>query len=81
MILEFMEGDPPEGYSLVTMDELPYKPMLWFARALKNGSTNDFVLTFVEGMYVLWVKKHKGSGKMIGKGFGKNKLFDNGGLG
>ena len=57
--LDYIEGEPPMGYSMVTMDELPMLPMLWFCNAVRRGDTKPYLLTFTNGMYVLWVLKAK----------------------
>jgi hypothetical protein len=67
--LPIIMGEPEEGFSFVTMNELPLKPMLWFCRAIKNGSTLKFQLTFKNNQYTLWRKKRKGQGKMVGVGW------------
>ena len=67
--LQYQEGEPPVGFSFVTMNELPYKPMLWFVRAVKCGNTKPFMLTLLNGMYILWVLKPKGVDKMVGVGW------------
>lgn len=74
--LSVIYGEPPSGYSFVTMDELPMKPMLWYARAVKSARVmgrplKSYVITHQRGVYTLWVQKRKGEGKMIGKGFGE----------
>jgi hypothetical protein len=76
--LPVIHGDhPPTGYSFVTFDEKPMRPMLWYANAVKiaratGNPLKDFVITInKKGEYTLWVKKRKGEGKMVGKGYGE----------
>lgn len=72
-----IKGDPPTGYSFVTFSDKPMKPMLWYANAVKIARATgkplkDYVITVnKKGEYTLWVKKRKGEGKMVGKGFGE----------
>lgn len=78
---KFIKGDPPSGYSFVTFDEKPMKPMLWYANAVKVARATgkplkEYVITLNHGMYTLWVKKRKGEGKMVGKGFGEVKTLE-----
>jgi len=76
---EVIEGEPPSGYSFVTMDEKPMKAMLWYANAIKVAKVTgrplkSFVITHQRGHYILWVQKRKGEGKMVGKGFDHKKM-------
>lgn len=57
--LEYIEGEPPMGYSFVTMDDLPLKPMLWFCNAVRRGDSKPYLLTYSNGRYTLWVFKGK----------------------
>lgn len=77
--VKVIEGEPPVGYSFVTYGDTPMRPMQWYARAVKAARVKgtplaDFVITVQKGSkgekYTLWVKKGKGKGKMVGKGFG-----------
>jgi hypothetical protein len=75
---KFIHGEPPSGYSLITFDDKPMKPMLWYTNAVKVARATgkplkEYIITLDRGMYTLWVKKSKGSGKMVGTGFKEMK--------
>jgi hypothetical protein len=79
--LPVIYGEPPTGYSLVTFDDKPMKPMLWYANAVKIARATgkpikEFVITVNKGKFTLWVKKRKGEGKMVGRGFGETKELE-----
>jgi hypothetical protein len=74
-----IEGDPPGSFSFVTKDKLPMKPMLWYTNAVKVARVTgrplkEFVITHQHGYYILWVKKRKGEGKMVGAGIDHKKM-------
>lgn len=76
---ELIEGEPPNGYSFVTSDKKPMKPMLWYANAVKVARVTgrplkSYVITHQRGVYILWVQKRKGEGKMVGAGFDPKKM-------
>jgi hypothetical protein len=76
---EIIKGNPPSGYSFVTMDEKPMKAMLWYANAVKVARVTGrplkpYVITYKNGVYTLWVQKRKGEGKMVGAGFDPKKM-------
>lgn len=79
--LKYIEGEPPEGYQPVTFSERPEIPVRWYLNAVRVSKIMkkplaDYIMTHKkEGTrlkYVLWVKKTKGEGKVVGKGFSKD---------
>jgi len=67
--LKVQRGEPPTGYSFVGLWTDKAGAHRWHAAAMKAKDTKPYMLTLKYGVYILWVKKRKGEGKMIGKGF------------
>jgi hypothetical protein len=67
--LDVTTGEPPMGYSFVGLWETEAPAQAWYANALRCGDTKPYVLTYHNCMYVLFTLKHKGNGKMVGKGW------------
>ena len=62
-------GEPPSGYSLIGMWTEEERLLKWYNAALRARDTKPYVMTYGGELYTLWVKKTKGEGKMIGKGW------------
>jgi|GEM_PF-6673396 len=75
--LKVSYGDPPPGYSFVGLWDNEAGARKWYAAAVKAAKVTkkplkSYALTYnhITGIFTLWVKKRKGEGKMVGKGYG-----------
>lgn len=64
--------DPPMGYSFVGLWDNVEGAHRWYAAAMKAKDKKPYFLRYnsKEKIYSLFVKKTKGEGKMVGRGFG-----------
>ena len=69
--LKVFYGEPPMGYSFIGLWDNEAKAQEWYAAAMKAKDTKPYILTYnhTSSIFTLWVKKRKGEGKMVGKGF------------
>lgn len=64
------KDDPPLGYSLVGIVATRDDAERWYVAALKARDKKSYYLQECHTHYALYVKKRKGEGKMVGKGWG-----------
>jgi hypothetical protein len=64
-----IKGEPPTGYSLVGIFNEEPRLLRWYEAAIKAKDTKPYLMSFDGSLYTLWVKKTKGEGKMLGKGW------------
>jgi hypothetical protein len=62
-------GQPPVGYSMVGLWTDESRLLKWYAAAVKAHDNKPYVMSYDGELYTLWVKKTKGEGKMVGKGW------------